>query len=68
MADLSGVAMCLVRYDRKLKRGTTDLLQAPVPFGGIRAPLDTRRHNVRSVPWQPLMLSELETGKQSDLC
>ena len=66
MADLPRVAAVLVSYHRKLKNATTDLLREPVPFAGIRAPLDTRRHNVRSVPWQPLSC-ELETGKQSDM-
>ena len=42
-------------------------MQGPVPFGDIWAPLDTRRHTVRSVPWQPLMLSDLETGRQTDM-
>ena len=61
------LARDLVASHRQLICAVGDLTSQRIDAKWIRCPLDIKRFGVRSVAWQPFLLSPLETGRQDHL-
>ena len=66
-ASTAQVANLLTSTQSDLMSAIRSIGDGDVPLQDIRCPLDIRRTAVHSTPWHPFMLSELQSGTQSDL-